>query len=193
VSFEVQPEAYEVRVGGVVNAERIYNVVLAAGAEQVLIPEERELVDCRLRIRRPTEGVDGGWLDLRVVDPALGIEVLEVHFTLSREMFGPDVVASVTTAELRQLVDGVRFIETMRAHPVDKAQPLEAARPLRAIFMKSVVAARDLPAGSTLGADDLAAKKPGSGIPARELPSLIGRRLRRAVARDALLSKDDLE
>jgi sialic acid synthase SpsE len=59
--------------------------------------------------------------------------------------------------------------------------------------MKSVVAARDLAAGAVLGGEDLAAKKPGSGIPARELPSLVGRRLRRAVARDALLSKEDLE
>ena len=124
---------------------------------------------------------------------AIGIEVLEVHITLSREMFGPDVVASVTSAELRQLVDGVRFIETMRAHPADKTRPPEATTALRAIFMKSVVASRDLPAGATLRAEDLAAKKPGTGILARELPSLVGRRLRRAVARDALLSKDDLD
>jgi N-acetylneuraminate synthase len=108
-------------------------------------------------------------------------------------MFGPDVVASVTSSEFRQLVDGVRFIESMRAHPADKTRPPEAATALRAIFMKSVVAARDLPAGAALSQEDLAAKKPGSGIPARELPSLLGRRLRRAVARDALLSKDDLE
>jgi N-acetylneuraminate synthase len=87
----------------------------------------------------------------------------------------------------------VRFIETMRAHPGDKTRPPEATTALRAIFMKSVVAARDLPAGSALREEDLAAKKPGSGIPARELPSLVGRRLRRFLARDTLLSKDDLE
>ena len=49
---------------------------------------------------------------------ALGMDMLEVHVTLSREMFGPDVIASVTTQELRQLVDGIRFIERMRAHPL---------------------------------------------------------------------------
>jgi N-acetylneuraminate synthase len=64
---------------------------------------------------------------------------------------------------------------------------------LRRIFMKSVVAARDLPAGTTLQADDLCAKKPGTGIAANELPSLVGRRLRRAVAADALLRREDLE
>ncbi len=122
----------------------------------------------------------------------LGAEVLEVHLTLSREMFGPDVIASLTCEELRQLADGIRFIERMRASPLDKNALPESVRGLRQIFMKSVVAARDLPAGHLLAAADLAAKKPGSGIPAAELPALVGRRLARAVARDALLSPDDL-
>jgi N-acetylneuraminate synthase len=122
----------------------------------------------------------------------LGIEVLEVHVALSRDMFGPDVVASLTPAELRQLVDGIRFIERMKASPVDKAKAAADLAPLRHIFMKSVVAVADLPAGTVLAREHLAAKKPGTGIPARELPGLLGRKLKRAVARDALLSADDL-
>lgn len=122
----------------------------------------------------------------------LGIEVLEVHVALSRDMFGPDVVASVTPAELRQLVDGIRFIERMKASPVDKAKAAAELQPLRHIFMKSVVAASDLPAGTVLTREHLLAKKPGTGIPARELPGLLGRSLKRAVARDTLLSNDDL-
>ncbi len=59
--------------------------------------------------------------------------------------------------------------------------------------MKSVVAARDLEKGAVLRAEDLTTKKPGTGIPARVLPDLVGRRLRRALKRDALLSTDDLE
>ena len=123
----------------------------------------------------------------------LGIELIEVHVTLSREMFGPDVAVSLTTAELAQLVAGIRFIERMRAHPVDKTAVSADAAPLREIFMKSVAARADLPAGTVLAAEHLTAKKPGTGIPARELPGLLGRRLRRAVARDALLAPDDLE
>ncbi|HLB79922.1 MAG TPA: N-acetylneuraminate synthase family protein [Dongiaceae bacterium] len=123
----------------------------------------------------------------------LGIEVLEVHVTLSREMFGPDVAVSLTTAELAQLVAGIRFIERMRAHPVDKTAVSADAAPLREIFMKSVAARADLPAGTRLAPEHLTAKKPGTGIPARELPGLLGRRLRRAVARDALLAPEDLE
>ena len=50
----------------------------------------------------------------------LGARFLEVHVCLSRENFGPDVSSSLTTTELKQLVDGVKFVETALLHPVDK-------------------------------------------------------------------------
>lgn len=123
----------------------------------------------------------------------LGAEVLEVHVTLSREMFGPDVVASVTTGELRQLTEGVRFIGAMRAHPVDKDAAAAETAPLRALFTKSVVARTDLAAGTVLRHEHLAAKKPGTGIPADRLPELVGARLARSVRADQLLADTDLE
>jgi N-acetylneuraminate synthase len=123
----------------------------------------------------------------------LGAELLEVHIVLSREMFGPDVVASITTSELRQLVEGVRFIEKMRAHPGDKAALPESVTSLRDIFMKSVVAARRLERGTVLALGDLTTKKPGTGIPAKDLHSLVGRRLLRSLEGDDLLHPDDLE
>lgn len=123
----------------------------------------------------------------------LGAAVLEVHVTLSREMFGPDVAASVTTTELRQLVDGVRFIETMMARPVDKDAMAGELGTVRALFTKSVVARADLPPGTVLQPTHLIAKKPGSGIPASRIGQLTGRRVKRHVAADALLSEDDLE
>src|ERR1041385_2841996 len=77
---------------------------------------------------------------------AAGMDMLEVHVALSREMFGPDVVASVTTAELRTLVDGIRFIERMRAAPIDKDASAQETAPLRKLFTRSVVSRVDLPA-----------------------------------------------
>ena len=77
----------------------------------------------------------------------LGIELFEVHATMNRAMFGPDVPASVTLDELRQLVEGIRFIERMRASPVEKDALAVEMQPLRDIFTRSVVARTDLPAG----------------------------------------------
>jgi N-acetylneuraminate synthase len=123
----------------------------------------------------------------------LGAEVLEVHVTLSREMFGPDVVASVTTSEFAQLVAGVRMNTIMRRQAVDKFIDHAQTAGLRDIFMKSIVARSDLPAGLVLEARHLAAKKPAGGLPAERMPDLLGRRLRRAVPVDGLLSLEDLE
>ena len=124
---------------------------------------------------------------------ALGLQLLEVHVTFSREMFGPDVEASITTGELGQLVEGIRFTEKMVANPVDKEALAQDAADLRATFTKSVVVRRDLPAGTVLGESDLTLKKPGTGMEAARLPEVIGRRLKRAVAKDTLISEDDLE
>ena len=123
----------------------------------------------------------------------VGMEVLEVHVTLSREMFGPDVPASVTTHELRQLVDGIRMIETMKEHPIQKTATLDDVAPLRDIFMKSIVAKDDLTEGTILQHEHLTTKKPGTGLPPNHLPKLLGRRLRRAVGRDTNIVLEDVE
>jgi N-acetylneuraminate synthase len=124
---------------------------------------------------------------------ALGAKMIELHVTFSRECFGPDVIASVTTPELRQLVEGVRFIERALASPVDKTAMAQEMGELRRVFGKSVVAARDLNAGEALAFEDIAFKKPGSGIPAARYNDALGRRLKRAVAANAILSEDDFE
>ena len=123
----------------------------------------------------------------------LGAKVLEIHVVLSRECFGPDVPASITTAELAQLVAGTRFIERMLAHPLDKQQMADELSDLRTMFGKSLVAARDLPAGHTLGDEDVALKKPGTGIPAARLAEIIGRRLKTAITANTLLRETNLD
>lgn len=124
---------------------------------------------------------------------ALGAEVLEVHVAFSREMFGPDVPASVTTAELRQLVEGTRQIEKIIANPVNKDAMATELSPLRNLFTKSVVAGADLPAGTVLRAEHLQLKKPGTGLSASKLPELIGRQLRRDLKTDEMLLPQDVD
>ena len=122
---------------------------------------------------------------------ALGADLLEVHFVFSRECFGPDVPASLTTEQLRQLVEGTRFIHTALAHPLDKDLEADRTSELRTLFGKSVVAECDLAAGRCLRREDLALKKPGTGIPAARLPEIIGRTLKHDVRGDTLLSEND--
>lgn len=153
-----------------------------------LIPFFRERYNCDVGLSDHSGTIYPG-----LAAAALGIDVLEIHVTLSREMFGPDVPASVTTVELRQLVDGIRFIERMMANPVDKDRMAEEMEPLRQMFTKSVVARSDLSAGTILREEMLTIKKPGTGIPPARIPALVGRRLVRHVKADELLDDDALE
>lgn len=123
----------------------------------------------------------------------LGANLLEVHVVFSRDCFGPDVKASLTIEELTDLVRGVRFIEQALAHPLDKQRVADEMTELKQMFGKSIVAARDLPAGHCLSYDDLALKKPGTGIPAARLDEIMGRRLTTDVAADTLLAEDQLD
>ena len=123
----------------------------------------------------------------------LGAQVVEVHLTLSKHAFGPDVAASLTVDDLTRLVEGIRFAEEMRRHAVDKTTVAEKAGELRPIFMKSLVASRDLAAGETLSPTTLACRKPGTGIAAARFDEFVGRRLARPLKKHVPLAPEDVE
>jgi N-acetylneuraminate synthase len=123
---------------------------------------------------------------------ALGAEVIEVHVALSREMFGPDVPSSVTTAELAQLVDGVRQIERMIGSPISKDAVSGSLSDVKRAFTKSVVAGSDLTAGTVLTTENLKLKKPGTGLPPAEIHRLLGKTLLRDVKADEMLDAQDV-
>jgi N-acetylneuraminate synthase len=153
-----------------------------------LLPFFRERYGCPVGLSDHSGSIYPG-----LAAATLGIDVLELHVTLSREMFGPDVPASVTTAELRQLVEGIRYVERMKSAPVDKDTTAHELQAMRNLFTKSVVARLDLPAGTVLREEHLAAKKPGTGIPASQQQEIIGRRLARPVKAETALTESDLE
>jgi N-acetylneuraminate synthase len=153
-----------------------------------VIAELRRRYECRAGLSDHSGTIYAG-----LAAATLGASLIEVHVAFSREGFGPDVIASITTSELKQLVEGVRFIERALAAPVDKRAMAEELSELRKVFGKSVVAARDLDAGARIAAEDIAFKKPGTGIPAARFNEVINRRLKRPVAADTLLSEDDLD
>jgi N-acetylneuraminate synthase len=123
----------------------------------------------------------------------LEAQVVEVHLTLSKTMYGPDVTSSLTPNELKQLVEGTRFVDTMRRSPVDKFSLGKDQEEMRHIFTKSAVAARDLVAGETIEETDIALKKPGGGISPSEYHALVGRQLARPVKLDEQFTWDDVK
>jgi N,N'-diacetyllegionaminate synthase len=153
-----------------------------------MIPFFRKRYGCRVGLSDHSGTIYAG-----LAAAMTGISVLEVHVTFSRECFGPDVPASVTTSELRQLVEGFRFIERAANNPVEKDLIAGEMETVRSIFSRSLAARRELPAGTVLCETDVILKKPGTGIPADQFGSMMGRVLKRAVAKDEFLCVSDFE
>lgn len=109
---------------------------------------------------------------------ALGACVIEKHFTLDRGLPGPDHAASIEPDALGQLVRDIRRVEAALGSGVKQPRPDEQKN--RAIVRKSLVAARDLPAGHVLEAEDIALMRPGTGHPPISFWDRVGTRLTRA-------------
>lgn len=124
---------------------------------------------------------------------ALGADLLEVHAVFDRRCFGPDTAASLTIDEIAELVRGARLVHEARIHPVDKDEAARRLDETKRLFEKSVVLLFDAPVGHLLTRSDLAFKKPGTGIPAREHERVLGRRLKSAVLANTPLTEEDLD
>ena len=123
---------------------------------------------------------------------ARGIDILEVHVTLHRGMFGPDTTASVTFDELSTLCCMRDASAVMDSNPVDKDLMAERLSDVRQAFGRSLAPRRFLPAGTIITAELLDAKKPGGGIPPEAAEDIQGRRLVRSVLPDRILNWSDL-
>ncbi|HVK57415.1 MAG TPA: N-acetylneuraminate synthase family protein [Candidatus Kapabacteria bacterium] len=123
----------------------------------------------------------------------LGAKTIEVHVTWDKTMFGPDTIASVTFAELKQMIDGIRFTEKMLAHPVDKEAEAAGMDRMRKMFGQSLVATANLTAGTVLRTEHIATRKPLAGIPASEFSSVLGAKVRRNITAGEFLQSADIE
>lgn len=123
---------------------------------------------------------------------ALGAEIIEFHVVFNKEMFGPDVSASLTIDETKQLVEAVRNINLAIANPVDKDDNL-VFKDLKLIFEKSLAINKNLSKGHILSFDDLEAKKPAeNGIPATKFMEVIGKTLKQDKAQWDFLNSEDI-
>jgi len=121
---------------------------------------------------------------------AAGACVLEKHVTYDRAAAGPDHAASLDSDALAEYIRLAR--QAAAALGPRAKRCLDVEDEVRRLSRQSVCAARDLPAGRVLTQDDLTVKRPGTGLPARELFTTIGRTVARPVARDTPLRADDL-
>lgn len=116
---------------------------------------------------------------------ALGARIIEKHFTLDRNLPGPDHRASIEAPVFRTLVEGIREVEAALGDGAKVPVPVEFSNML--VARKSLMAARDIKAGEILSAADVSIKRPGGGPSPMNYWSLLGQAARRDYRKDEFL------
>lgn len=124
-------------------------------------------------------------IEVPIAAAALGASVIEKHFTLSRQMPGPDHKASLEPDELAAMVAAIRNVEQALGRADKRVTPSEAAN--RAVARKSIVAARDIKQGEILSDENLTAKRPAGGISPMCWNEVTGTEAVRDFAKDELI------
>jgi N,N'-diacetyllegionaminate synthase len=127
-------------------------------------------------------------IEIALAAVALGACVIEKHFTLDRNLPGPDHRASHEPPELISLIQGIRKVESALGSGKKVPTPGELAT--AKVARRSLIASRDIDAGTILKRDMIVIRRPGTGIPPTMLENVLGRRLRTNVATGSLFTLD---
>jgi N,N'-diacetyllegionaminate synthase len=124
-------------------------------------------------------------IEVPIAAVALGAEIIEKHFTLDRNMEGPDHKASLEPAELKAMVSAIRNIEL--ALGTGHKTVSESERKNIAIARKSIVAASNIKQGDLFTDENITVKRPGDGISPMRWEEVLGRKAKRDFAADELI------
>ena len=152
------------------------------------------MVDVNLRAMQSIHhafGVEVGYSDhtlgieVAVAAVALGASVIEKHFTLDRNLPGPDHKASLEPLELKAMVSAIRNIELALGDGIKRLSASEAKN--KPIARKSLVAIQSIKAGELFTEQNITAKRPGSGISPMHWDEVVGKKALRDFGIDALI------
>jgi pseudaminic acid synthase len=149
------------------------------------IPQLAEAFGCPIGLSDHTLGTE-----VAIASVALGVCMIEKHFTLRRADGGPDSAFSLEPDELKALVHGARA--AFAALGTGTAARAEVEKGSKA-FRRSLYVVEDIGAGETLTVKNIRVIRPGFGIAPKHLPDVIGKRARRALPRGTALSWDAIE
>ena len=144
-----------------------------------------------MQTMRDTFGLEVGYSDhtkgieVPVAAVALGATVIEKHFTLDRNMEGPDHKASLEPGELAAMVSCIRHIEKALGSGDKTPSPSEQKN--IAVARKSIVAKKNIKAGDELTVDNMTVKRPGTGISPMKWFDVLGTKAIRDFAEDELI------
>ncbi len=124
-------------------------------------------------------------IEVAIAAVAMGATVIEKHFTLDRNLPGPDHQASLEPTELKAMVTAIRNIEVALGDGIKRLTPSEAKN--KPVARKSLVASRTIKAGEVFTAENLTAKRPGNGISPMRWDEFIGQIAQKTYKQDELI------
>jgi N-acetylneuraminate synthase/N,N'-diacetyllegionaminate synthase len=202
ISMTGKPVLLSTGMATLAEIDEALRTILKEGNEQVVLLQcttnyPSRMQDANLRVMetfRVAFGVMAGYSDHTVGDEtaiaavALGALVVEKHFTLDKNMAGPDHSSSATPGELKSLVEKIRSVETALGSA--RKEPTEIERENATGMRRSIVACRDIRRGETITEDNITFKRPASGLSPSLYDAVIGKRAAIDISADELLQMD---
>ena len=121
----------------------------------------------------------------------MGSQIIEKHFTYDRTAAGPDHKCSLEPRELEQLVQSIREIN--KAFGNGEKIPAQSEIEIAKVARKSLVAACDIQEGTILSEDKIAVKRPGTGMSPKHIDQIVGKKTKKNIAQDELISLEMVE
>jgi N-acetylneuraminate synthase len=121
---------------------------------------------------------------------ALGASMIEKHFTLDRNLEGPDHRASIEPHEMKRLIATIRHLEVALGDGIKRPMPSELENKRR--MQKSLVAKRKISSGEIIQAEDLACKRPGNGLPPGWFDRAVGKKAIKDIEKDDIIILNDI-
>lgn len=128
-------------------------------------------------------------IEVSLMAVSMGATIIEKHFTLDKEMEGPDHKASITPKEMKNMVSCIRNIE--KAFGSYEKKPSEHELQTQKVARKSLVYANDLKKGDVIKRENLICKRPGTGIQPKYLEQFIGQKTNKDCRKNTLVSDTD--
>jgi sialic acid synthase SpsE len=120
---------------------------------------------------------------------ALGARIVEKHIILDKKTPGPDQSVSIDLRELHELVDGIRKVDLALG---SEKKVHDREKQIRTWAFRSVVSIRAIPKGRVITEEDVWTKRPGTGIPSKNLHEVVGRMAKTDIPVDRLVAWEDL-
>jgi N-acetylneuraminate synthase len=129
-------------------------------------------------------------INIALAAVALGACIIEKHFTLDKNLPGPDHQASLEPAELAALVSGIHEVESALGD--GRKEPAPCERDVATVARRSLVAKRTISAGSIVSADSIAILRPGTGLPPAMINRVVGRQAKTDIPSGTLVTLEML-